>query len=80
MVDIMEFISDPVVYGSAMAVLGWAIERFAPQWMPFFAIGKKVAKELLELHDKSKTPNVNIKVAAKQSGLKKAAKELDKIL
>ena len=73
-----DILSDPILIGGIMAVVGWAVERFAPQFIPFFAVGKKIAAELIELHNKSEAPNKDIAAMAEKEGLKRAHKLLAK--
>lgn len=75
-----DFIFDPVFVGAVSTIVGIIIERFAPQWIPFIGIGKKIIKELVELHDRNEKPNVNILVDAKQAGLNRAVKEISKLI
>ena len=78
--ELLNALSNPVVSGSIMAIVGWGVERFAPQWIPFFAIGKKIYAELVDLHEKSDTPNKDIIETAEKEGKKLAVKHLAKLL
>jgi len=75
-----ELISNPVVWAGFWTALGIAVKIFAPAWVPFLGIGKKVTEELIELHNKSSVPNATIKAEAFKLGLKNAGKELEKKL
>ena len=77
---LIEVISNPLVSGGLMVIIGWGIERFAPQWIPFFAIGKKIVAELTEVHEKSGEKNVDIIKLAEKEGKKLAMKHLEKFL
>ena len=76
----MEIIMDILSNEATWLVLGIIIKSVAPAWIPVLGVGKKLAEELTELHNKSREPNANIKVEAEKSGLKVAEKWLAKKL
>ena len=69
-----------VSHPATWAILGILVKTFAPAAVPFLGAGKKLVKELIELHDYSDRPNVEIKAQAIDLELHTAAKHLRKRL
>ena len=76
----VEWFFSPIGQGVVWGVVGILLKTFAPGWIPMLGGAKKLADELIELHKKNSIPNANIVASAYDSGMKTAARVLEKEL
>ncbi len=70
----MEQLTEILVHPATWAIIGILAKAFAPAAIPFLGAGRKLVKELTELHDKNNHDNSDIKKHAADLGLKVAEK------
>jgi hypothetical protein len=80
-IDLLIYIlQNPASWSTVLGLAVFFLEKYAPDWVPFFNKAGKTSRELLILLKELETANTILQERANKLELTRASKELNKLL